>query len=917
MSDRPPLPTPSGDGALPDPERSPTTGPGHVRDAVFEDIELPISEDIVTSEVAVDPPAAAPEPAPLHVFPAGPDELGPPPVAPGPSAPERAEAAPPPVREVHDPFASLPPDNGPATAADRPPELPPRFQKPALEYSPEEGFRIDFDEKPDAQTTAVGPVRRGVPATQTGGRGGAPPPIVVAPGASRAEARRAARDKARMLRRYRWLILATTLLGLGIGALVSALAGETYTAHSVLLVEGDRAVAGAYGQAPGEPRSQVLNQAIVLQQAPEIAREAAAAILSRPDAPAFSTVRAAAGALGEPLTAEAYGEYLQSEVVTVEPAGEEVDAIRVEASAGSADEAALIARLYTAQYIDLTRLSNRERVTETREILEGQIARRQGELDEIESQLQGYMTAQNAAGLEAQTSATVGQIGQLQSQLDNARVQAQTRQAELAQLQADLASVPQRLDAGATAPTPVETTQLDAEIARIETLLEQAYAQNPQYRGNPAAHPDLRRFSLQLQSLRDERQRLRNARTDAAVAAGGLDAQASGSNGPAYVADLQRQIAQTRAALEGNRAQAAALAGRLAEARGALRAVPGREVRLAQLQRQRAATAATLGQLRTEYDGARLAEATELGFAQVIRDVQVPREPVSPNVPLNLLLGGLLGLLSGLAIGFVRYQTDSHARTPDDLTEHGFTVVGTVPDMTRALRGERHAVGGLLVDPGLVTVTRPFAPESEAFRHLHAALSVADGATPGVVLISGPDVGVGKSVTAANLATAAAQSGRRVLLVDADLRRPTVQAFLGLGPQPPLGEGPEDTNLVYWSTPVPGLFAMTPQSPAEAPDQMWAPHQIGAIIEHLRGAFDLVLIDTPSALRSAGATLLAPHADAALLVAEADRTDLDALSQVASEFVSVGLGRIGVVLNRFDARKAVGFRSTAGVRHAS
>ena len=155
-----------------------------------------------------------------------------------------------------------------------------------------------------------------------------------------------------------------------------------------------------------------------------------------------------------------------------------------------------------------------------------------------------------------------------------------------------------------------------------------------------------------------------------------------------------------------------------------------------------------------------------------------------------------------------------------------------------------------------------------------------------------------------------------MLLVDADLRQPTVGALFGLGERPPLGEGPEGTNLVYWSTSVPGLFAMTPRDVAQSPDQMWAPHQVGALLQNLRNAFDLVLVDTPAALSSADATLLAPHADAALLVAEADETSLDALGQVAAELAGVGLTRIGTVLNRFDARSAVGFRSTAGARHA-
>lgn len=791
-------------------------------------------------------------------------------------------------------------------------------------YTVQEGFRIDFGPEAEAPSTALAPIRReGPPVRAAAGGPPAPPaPPSPPPVASRAEARRTVRDRLRMLRRYRWVLVGMAVLGFGLAALYSALVGPTYEAYSVLLVNSSPADGGAspdgrFADAPGGDKSRVLNQAIVLQQAPGIAQRTAETVLARPDARALSTVQAAEEAYEAALTEDAYAGYLQEEVVSVSREGEDVDAIRVAATAATPEEAALLARLYTDEYLSLSRSTNRERVGQTREILEEQIARREGELDEIESQLAGFMTAANAAGLDEQTRATVNQVGTLQAQLDLARVEARTREAELGQLQSDLASVPRRLDASAEAPSPVQTTQLDADVSRLETLVEQIYTQNPQFRGNPNAHPDLARLDRQLQGLRDQRRRLAADRTEAAVAAGGLDLTSAGSNGAAYVADLQRQISQTRAALEGARARASALEGRLGEARGQLRAVPGQQMTLEQLQRQRATTEATLAQLQQEYGTAQLAESTELGFAQVIRDVQVPRKPSSPNTLLNLVLGGLLGLLGGLAFAFVRHQTDSHARTPDDLTDHGFSVIGTVPDVAAALRGGVQEIDGARIHPAVVTVTRSFAPEAETFHHLHASVYAGSGAASQVVLVSGPDAASGKSLVAANLAVAAAQSGRRTLLVDAALRAPAVAALFGLGDRPPLGEGPDGSNLLYWSTSVPSLFAMTPRETAVHPGQRWAPHEVGPLLQNLRSAFDLVVVDTPAALSSADAALLAPHADAAILVAEADRTDLDALTQVATEFATAGLTRLGVVLNRFDPSKTIGFKATAGVRQAA
>ena len=888
MPDRPPLP---GSSFRFEPEPGPTHagGDGRVRDAVFEDVELYSSASRSVFETV---PA---------------DEI------------ESAE----PMLAVTRPPIDLPVAD---TAHESPQATPPSYVPPATEpgYDPGHGFRIEFDgptAPDDATSTALIPLTpaalapAGPPALPPG-----PPPM------PRAEARRSARDKAQMLRRHKGLILACTLLGFGLAALYSFLAPPTFEAYSVLLVtpppaQGTQAnVSGGFVDAPGTESRKTLNQALIVQQAPAIAESTAQALLGLDAAGTLSTVTRAAERFGAPVTTETLAEYLQSQVVTVKPAGEEVDAIRVAAVTNDPREAALIARMFTERYQALTRETNLARARDTRDLLDEQIVRRQGELDEIESQLQRFMTSENAAGLDEQTRMSVSQIGALQGQLDLARVTVQTQQARLTQLEADLASVRGRLTQSATAAattSPAETAAVDGEIASLETLIEQVYLRNPDLRTNPYAHPDLRSMLTRLDGLRAERRRIAGRQVDAAVASGGLDVSSPGANGAQYISALQQQISAVRADLSGARAQASTLRQRLAEEESALRQVPQQQMGVDQLQRQRTAVETTLIGLQRERDAADLAASTELGVTQLIRDVQVPRKPSGPNVPLNLALGTVLGLLVGLAGAAVRYRTDARVHTPHDLADQGFAVVGTIPDVSAALREGRHEVGASSIHPALVTLTHPFSPQAEAFRHLHANLSGAEGQAPPVVLVSGPEIGTGKSLVAGNMAVAAAQAGRRVLLVDADLRKPTVADLLGLGDTPPLGEGPEGSNLVYWSTAVPSLFAMTPRASAESPDQMWAPHVVGDLLANLRGAFDLIVIDAPSALVAADAALLAPHADAALLVAQAGHSDLDAMAQVATEFAGVGLTRIGAVLNRFDPRRSVGFKQTETVRQTA
>ncbi len=792
----------------------------------------------------------------------------------------------------------------------------PRMDEAQPDYNERDGFRIGSPEAStqtagatSASGAALAPIQRSLPAPQTAPAGPPVPPLPPA----RTEARRAFRERMQMLRRHKWLILGVFLATLGAFALYTALAPREYTAYSLLLINPDE---NAEASAQEDP-NRVLNQALILQENPLIARQTARAILDEPAAEALTVVQEAAAEFDRTVDEDVLGTYLQEEIVSVGPAREEVDALKVEAVARNPQEAAKIARYYTNEYLAMTRQSNRADLSETRELLEGQVMTREGELAEIESQLQSFMTRENAAGLQIQTQNTVSQIGQLESGLDLARAEISQRSATLAQLQSEAASIQPRLaQSGATAASGAQSIEVQTEITRYETLLAQALRANPDLRGDANAHPDTRALSQRLQGLKAEQRRLSQERASGVESTGGLDLTSPGANGASYVAELQRRIADERSALQGARARAGSLSSRLGEARGELRAKPRQEVQLSQLERRRAMASESLVELERELAKTEMAEGTELAVASILREVQEPRKPSSPNVLLNLILGSVLGLLLGLGAAALRYTTDSRIHTPGDLEGAGFTVVGTVPDLTGALGRGRKTVDGIAVHPGMVTITDAFAPEAESFRHLHAALN-AGGASPQVVLVGAPEAGVGKSLVATNLAVAAAQAGRRVLLIDADLRTPAVGALLGLGDSPALGTGGEDLNVVYWSTVVPGLFAVTARETPEAPGLAWAPERVGELLGNLRHTFDLVLIDTPPALRTADAALLAPYADAALLVAEAGESDIDAMSHVAGELAGAGLSRVGAVLNRFVPSRAVGHTKTQGARFSS
>lgn len=783
---------------------------------------------------------------------------------------------------------------------------------PVMDMDSSPMFKIGVETQPSS-TTALAPVRpSALPAPVTAS---VPPPPQIPP---RVQARFAYREKAEALFRHRKLAVGTLLFCLFAALAYSFLAPKKYEAYSVVLInttnpdEGQQTLATDFVDVPGIENRKVLNQAMILQQAPVIAERTAERLLAESDAGSLTFARAA----GNELTAENLATYIQEELVAVKPAGDEVDAIRVTATTGGAEEAALLATIYTEEYARLTRETGRERITATREFLEEQVARREGELSEIEHQIADYARSQGAVALDAQTQSAISQIATLQASLDRARIETRMREATLRSLEGEMVALQPRMAVRASSTTEAEITQLDTQITELERVIEQIYLRNPEYRGNPDAHPDLRELDSRLRSLRQEKRTLAQQLAAEVTEAGGVDLSSTGSNGQSFVADLRQRIASERAALEGAQAESSALSGRLTEASGVITSIPEQARELAQLQRARAATEQLHTYLTTKLQQAAVAEETEFGIAQVIREPQVPGKPSSPNLLLNVLLGGILGCLLAFGGTAVRFRTDATIHTPSDLTDYNFSVIGTIPQLKDTESSGSVDVDGMMVPRSLVALGDPFSAASEAFRHVHAALS-GTGSCPQVLMISSSEVASGKSFVAANLAVTAAQADRRVLLIDADLRRPSVHSYLGLGVAPALGQGTDSENLIYWNTVVPGLFALTAREPAHAPEDLWSAERTAKLVESLRTTFDLIIIDAPSALVTADASVIAPSCDAALLVAAADRTHADGLVQVADELAGVGLTQIAAVLNRFDPTDTVGFRKTLGYRYAT
>jgi succinoglycan biosynthesis transport protein ExoP len=289
---------------------------------------------------------------------------------------------------------------------------------------------------------------------------------------------------------------------------------------------------------------------------------------------------------------------------------------------------------------------------------------------------------------------------------------------------------------------------------------------------------------------------------------------------------------------------------------------------------------------------------------RIVDAAEVPKLALAENVRKNLRYGALGAFFLGLCVAFCLEYFDSHVKTPEQIkTELGLPFLGLVP-----LVNAREVVGSPLVQADSASERAGIPPGfGEAFRKLrtNVRLSIPDERTQ-PLLITSAGMGEGKTVVASNLATTLALSNQRVLLIDADLRRPRLHRVFELPQEPGLSNllvGEVVASQVIQKTKVPGLLVLTSGTVPPNPSELLESKRFKDFLAQLGQHFDWVLIDSPPVLPVTDAMVLSQIVAGVVLVVSADATPLQA-ARTAVDQLDVARARIlGAVLNRVDLEK--------------
>lgn len=315
---------------------------------------------------------------------------------------------------------------------------------------------------------------------------------------------------------------------------------------------------------------------------------------------------------------------------------------------------------------------------------------------------------------------------------------------------------------------------------------------------------------------------------------------------------------------------------------------PGQAAALAQ------ATADSLVVAVSDLERPGIGEASPVKLS-VVTPAVAATEPSSPNLPLNVFVGFIVGLAVGLGIAILRSALDSKVRGEADVSK-----VTAAP-----------ILGGISFDntarknPVLSQAT-PHGPRAESFRQIRTNLQFANvDSSSKTILVTSSLQGEGKSTTATNMAIAMTQAGQRVALIDADLRRPMVATYLGLADGAGLttaliGTAPVEDLLQPWGDD--GLYVLTSGQIPPNPSELLGSEAMSKLLAGLAGDFDAVIIDAPPLIPVTDATVLAQKVDGVVLVVGTGKIRSRDLDKSIAALKLVKANVLGMVLNWLPAK---------------
>jgi tyrosine-protein kinase Etk/Wzc len=682
-----------------------------------------------------------------------------------------------------------------------------------------------------------------------------------------------------MLLRGKWVILAFVLAGILVAGYVNKTTVPVYRSSSTFMYTSDNSMSLTLDM-PGTTWYQMdamRNDQIHLINSRNMAELVADSILHSSDSDSIISVLFLGDIPEQP--------YLRNALVSLAQSMVSVSWIKdtnffiLSGSGYSPEASAVVTNMFLFVYDRWNKLQARGENTEVRLFLEEQLEHISGQLDISESELLRFKEENGITDMDTETKNLVTTLSNFETQAQIAATTAAAARVRRDYFTGLLGEQRETVVSDITGSNSEYIAQIQRDLARYEgaraTLLADGAA-------------------LDSEPVLAIEQRINTRREELTLALGDV----SGINYPASpergIEGLVASIAEAESEFRSSRAREQALRVVVNDLSSGLSGLPEFQYELVALERNRRVNENIYILLRTRYEEVKIAEIGQMGNVTII-DSALPGGMIRPTTKRNLIMGIMMGLAAGIGLVFLFHQMDTSLRNPEQVERLGIPLVGVIPKYSGK------ATTGTIQ---LTLLESSKSPNAEAIRDLRTSLSFSrpeEGIKTLLVTSSGPREG--KSSISANIAVAEAEAGKKVILVDCDLRRPTVNKTFGFRRKPGFTElvsGKAPLDDVVRETAVKGLFVICSGRVPHNPAEMVEVAVKQGIFGHIADICDMLIIDTPPAAVVTDAVVIAPVVDSVILVVRSGKIQKKVVQGVWQKLSRSGGHLSGIVINGFD-----------------
>ena len=707
-------------------------------------------------------------------------------------------------------------------------------------------------------------------------------------------------DYIRILYRGRWIILTSFIVVFLITLYVTYTATPVYEAMTTVIIKSDGSMERQIFNmnAFGGQTTLITNQIEILKS-----RRIAERVVKRLE---MSEVRDSLTIFqpnedGEFLSMRGMVETIRGNMEVTQR--KDTDIIELKYHASKPFEAAYIANAIADEF----RLTNAEaskiEMVDLKAFLQNQLDKKGEELRLSEEKYQNYLERNKVASLDDETKELVTRMSTIEAQLEQTRIELQagiemrnSLEKQLNDRKVTLAKDLSEISTPYLQSLQKEMATAVAEKAKYTVLLETETTNRRFFEAS------VKKYDEKINAIRDR-----------------LKEEASKISTSSMVQDpfslsqeLVTKLLTVDSEIKANMAKINALEEVVAEYNTKLETLPEKTLELARIERRVKVDEQTYLLIQEKLEETKIQEAAKSRNVLILDEAIEPYVPIKPKKKLNIMLGILIGLGLGVGITFVIEYMDNTIKTQEELQAMGYNILVSVPKIEidkyeKKLEHKLEKLGsveGKKIEARLITHLDPKSPVAETYRTLRTNLQYSTIERELKILLmtsSGPKEG--KSTTVANLAIAMAKAGKKVILLDADLRRPVIHSVFGHDKENGITNylmGMVSYENLPKQTFLDNLWIVSSGSLPPNPSELLASKKMHDLLERLKKDYDRILIDSPPVIAVTDAAILSKEVDGTILVVAANQTNKDALQRAKGLLDNIKTNLIGLVLNGVD-----------------